>query len=74
MENHLLLILDFDQLTRASIGTTGPTSLSQIYFIVIFIILINIYIINYLLYINHINIGPTCTLYIITRVTGRSDS
>jgi hypothetical protein len=42
MENHLLLILDFDQLTRASIGTTGPTSLSQIYFIIIFIIIINI--------------------------------
>jgi hypothetical protein len=70
MENHLLLILDFDQLTRASIGTTEPTSLSQIYFIII----INIHIINYLFYINYINIEPTCTLYIITRVTGRSNS
>jgi hypothetical protein len=74
MENDLLLILDFDQLTRAPIGTTRPTSLIQIYFIILFIIIINIHIINYLLYINHIDIGPTCTLYIIARVTGRSDS
>jgi hypothetical protein len=48
MENHLLLILDFDQLTRASIGTTGPISLSQIYLLFI-IINININI-NYLLH------------------------
>jgi hypothetical protein len=54
MENHLLLILDFDQLTRASIGTTGPTSLSQIYlllYLLFIIINFNINInINYLLH------------------------
>jgi hypothetical protein len=52
MENHLLLILDFDQLTRASINTTGPTSLSQIYLLLyLLFIIINIIInINYLLH------------------------
>jgi hypothetical protein len=52
MENHLLVILDFDQLTRASIGTIGPTSLSQIYLLLyLLFIIININInINYLLH------------------------
>jgi hypothetical protein len=52
MENHLLLILEFDQLTRESIGTTGPTSLSQIYLLLyLLFIIININInINYLLH------------------------
>jgi hypothetical protein len=50
MVNHLIVILDFDQLTRASIGTTGPTSLSQIYLLLyLLFIIININI-NYLLH------------------------
>jgi hypothetical protein len=55
-----------------SIGTIGPTSITQN--------IINNYHINYLLIlllsfiINHIKVGPTCTLYITIRVTGRSDS
>ena len=52
MENHLLLILDFYQLTRASIGTIGMTSLNQIYLLLyLLFIIININInINYLLH------------------------
>jgi hypothetical protein len=53
-----------------SIGTIGPTSITQN--------IINNYHINYLLpfilIIFYIKVGPTCTLYITNRVTGKSDS
>jgi hypothetical protein len=54
-----------------SIGTIGSTSITQN--------IINNYHINYLLYnylliIFYIKVGPTCTLYITIRVTGKSDS
>jgi hypothetical protein len=75
MKDFILLILDFVLLTKVSIGTIGPTSLRHIYLFIIIIINININI-NYLLQFifRHNKIGPTCTLYTITRVTGRSDS